>query len=148
MPVSKLSRVPLIIQLPPASRKSDQPYLRRVVFDFDGVLHRRPIDATHEHWPSGPPIPGAAAAVWAFHRGGWEVVLMTASLSGAGLDAPRRRERLHAWLAEHEFPLLGCADEKPPAMLYIDDRGYRFDGSWTKLVNFLKRTHGKPHHHL
>ena len=27
---------------------------------------------------------------------------------------------------------------KPPALVYIDDRGYRFDGDWGKAVEFVE----------
>ena len=27
---------------------------------------------------------------------------------------------------------------KPPALIYIDDRGYRFDGDWAKAVAFVE----------
>lgn len=50
---------------------------------------------------------------------------------------PEGVEAIKKWLKEHGFPDLKITDKKGSASLYVDDRAYRFDGSFDKVVKYL-----------
>jgi hypothetical protein len=94
-----------------------------LAIDFDGVLH-----ACHTYGaPLGDPVPGAVAfcrrAVERFH-----LIVFTAR----ALDA-EQRVAIGVWLSQHGFPTMFVTPQKPPAWVYLDDRGWRFDGTWPDL---------------
>lgn len=114
-----------------------------VAIDFDGVLH---LDQGAwqgaEHIP-GPMVPGAAEFLRALWRAGHTPVVHTCrAREAAGAQA------VAAWL-ERE---LGCEPpevtaEKPLARIYIDDRGYRFEGAFPSIDEvelFAERTWTRP----
>ena len=41
------------------------------------------------------------------------------------------------WLSEYNFPKLDVRHEKPEALLYIDDRGFRFTGDFSDAKEFI-----------
>ena len=49
-----------------------------------------------------------------------------------GIDAMRRWFAAHA-LPDYALDALEFPTEKPQAIVYIDDRGWRFDGTWPSL---------------
>lgn len=90
-----------------------------VCLDFDGVLAQwelgMPLNAI------GEPIPEGLTLAYRLMGKGYHLVILTARpdflhpkiaewLSSKGIDAP-------------------VTSEKPPALLYIDDRGFRFTGN-------------------
>lgn len=94
-----------------------------VSVDFDGVLHSYTtpwIDATTI---PDPPVPGAIDWLNAIGADYDIVIHTTRAASPGGADA------VEAYLREH-----GCRCEvrataiKPPALIYVDDRGWRFRG--------------------
>lgn len=90
----------------------------RICLDFDGVVAQfhRTRDLRH----AGPPVPGALKFVQELLSEHYELIILTV----------RPAELVTAWLADHGFPQLGVTDRKPSALLYVDDKGYRFDGNW------------------
>ena len=93
-----------------------------LAIDFDGVLH------SYSGWTGSnklsEPVPGAVEfcrrAVERFHL----VVY-----SARALD-PDQRVQLGIWLSQHGFPAMYITAQKPPALVYLDDRAWRFDGQW------------------
>lgn len=100
---------------------------KTIAVDFDGVLHdydgewRGP-----EHLP-GQPIAGAVEAVRSY-LGEYDVVVFSARA-----ETPQGVHAIRRWLVDNRFPLLNVTHVKPPAVLYIDDRGWHFDGRWPTL---------------
>jgi len=95
------------------------PAPRTVCLDFDGVL------AEYHGWNSkntlGNPFPGARIFVEQVMAAGYDVVVYTT----------RRVEVVADWLNLYGYPLaVGVVTDKPRAMVYIDDRGFRFTGDW------------------
>jgi len=110
--------------------------MKRIILDFDGVIHSYP------KWkgivPTDPPVPGAKEAI-ARLRETYEVcVLSTRCTEEAGVQG------IKDWLAEHEIVVDAVLTEKAPAILMVDDRGYRFDGDWNKLVEFVESGNLEP----
>jgi hypothetical protein len=76
------------------------------------------------------PVEGAIEWLKATLEGGFDVVIFTTrGRTSAGRDA------VHRWLVKHwpDAPLtrLQVTAEKPPALVYLDDRAIRFDGPGT-----------------
>lgn len=91
-----------------------------VCVDFDGVL------AQYDGWKGeetlGKPNPGAVGFVKDLIEEGYEVAIHTTR------DCGRIQEWLQLWSLDH--PSVYPTREKPPALIYIDDRGYRFNGDF------------------
>lgn len=98
-----------------------------IAVDFDGVLHDYlQVQWVAMHVISGPPIPGAIE--WlrdiASH---FDVVIFTCrGRTWRGRRAVRR------WLEQNGFNARATSitDRKPIASLYIDDRAWKFSGSF------------------
>lgn len=105
-----------------------------VAIDFDGVL------ADYRGWKGelhlDPPMVGAPEFVQRVIDAGYDVVIFT-----TGARFSERTTAIHGWLKKHGFPEgLTVTNVKPPALVYIDDRGFRFTGNWEvafKAINAL-----------
>jgi hypothetical protein len=109
-----------------------------ISLDFDGVICRYP------GWtgprPIGEPVEGAWETVWWLLEQGYEVFIMSARVRD-----PLGKAGIEQWLREQGFPPLEVTVVKRHADLYVDDRGFRFEGpqSWNALRDFL-RTNPDP----
>lgn len=100
-----------------------------LAIDFDGVIHAYTSGWRGTLEIPDPPVEGAIA--WlaaAAERFDLAIFSVRANAPGA-IDAMR------AWLRSHGLPdrvleRIRFPAGKPPAELYIDDRGYRFDGTF------------------
>ena len=104
---------------------------KTIVLDFDGVLH----DFDHWRGPEviGEPVPGALDFVnWLVERG-YNLYI----LSARAAHADGGKEAIERWLEEKGFPAIPVGHEKKGGCLYIDDRGYRFEGSFDPLYYYL-----------
>lgn len=129
-------RAPAMLDAPDAvsglARKRPRTRKKTIVIDFDGVLH-----AYTSGWKGAtsipdPPVPQAfsflAAAVERF-----DVAILSArSREAGGIDA------MKTWLTQYGLPeetlrKLKFPRTKPPAHVYIDDRGWRFEGVFPPL---------------
>ena len=101
--------------------------------DFDGVLHK------YTGWtgsiPKGPPVEGALSSVLWLVENGFRLFIF----STRAYNNPEGEEGIKQWLKLHSFPSIEVADGKWHADLYVDDRGFRFEGpeSWKVLLNLL-----------
>lgn len=96
---------------------------KTICLDFDGVLH-----AYTKGWHDGsvydPPMPGALESVQRLSER-FKLVVQTSR---------DNLEEVRAWLERHGFPLMDVTNRKPPAVLYIDDRAFRFE-SWAQVMS-------------
>lgn len=114
---------------------------RSVAVDFDGVIHRY-----SKGWRDGtiydPPIDGAVDALARLHRR-YRVVIFTTRVSDAMRDGVMQREAIIAWLQRYGLRRGEHWDEitatKPPALVYIDDRGLHFTAWDDALLQFAAR---------
>lgn len=96
-----------------------------VCVDFDGVLHN--FDGRWKGHSSieGEPIDGAIAWLTGIAEDFDVAILTTRGATLLGQNA------VLAWLERYGFvvpPTFVVTDEKPPALVYLDDRAWRFDG--------------------
>ena len=84
---------------------------KTVALDFDGVICE-PY--------GGRVLPGSEYLLHGLHVRGYTVVIHTCNVP----------ERVWAWLGNNNLAHLVdyVTHTKPPAVLYVDDRGYRYDG--------------------
>lgn len=106
---------------------------KTVVFDFDGVIH-----SYTSGWQGGdvipdPPVPGIKEAIADIRASGYEVVIVSART--ATIDGIRA---IGKWLEKYGIEYDGVCTEKPPAVVYIDDRAICFDGKPENLLNQIQ----------
>lgn len=100
-----------------------------IALDFDGVLH------SYRQWKGeglenmDGPVRGARQFLEMMKVKGWVVVIYST----------RKRRDIELWLKKWEMDMLvdEISETKPMALLYVDDRGMRFDGDWGKVVSML-----------
>lgn len=112
-----------------------------ICLDFDGVLH-----SYTSGWqgadviPDGP-VDGASEFVKLLIARGFQVAVFSArSHQTGGLSA------MATWWRKHGFPPMGnynsrpdvfFPDTKPAALLYVDDRGFRFEGDFVPVLEMI-----------
>ena len=115
-----------------------------IAVDFDGVIHQYVSKWTKATEISDPPMPGAFEWLQEMVKH-FDVVIFSARLTphpkGDGtLDwetANKAKEMMRVWFRNHGMPE-HAIDElvfwqqpgKPTALVYIDDRGFRFEGTF------------------
>lgn len=108
---------------------------RTVVFDFDGVIHSYTSGWQGAVFIPDPPVKGIGKALKQISEAGYEIVIVSARCAYAcGEDA------IKEWLIKHG---LSCyvdriCKEKPPAVVYIDDRAICFDGHPETLLSKIQ----------
>lgn len=105
-----------------------------VVFDFDGVIH------SYKSGWQGPtiipdePVEGIKEAIAEIRAAGYEVVVVSTrceSLEG--------QNAISEYLKKHGIEVDRIMKEKPPAIVYIDDRAICFDGKADSLLEKIQR---------
>lgn len=96
---------------------------KTVAIDFDGVIHSytTPFNGDHSYIPD-PPVPGSKEAMWRYVEK-YNVVVFSVRAAFAA-------EAIRQWMKVWEFPEVEITAIKPSAHVYVDDRGWRFDGNW------------------
>ncbi len=117
-----------------------------VCIDFDGVIHSYISGWNGAHVIPDPPVEGALLAIEEYIAANLDVQIFS-SRSSRPEAVSAMRKWLSEWalihfdhnlvevqrfLSEISFPEI-----KPPAMVYIDDRGFHFKGSFP-TVEFIK----------
>jgi len=100
-------------------------YKRTIAIDFDGVIHIYTQRWLAPEVISDGPTPGALEAVKAYLEHGFDVVIFSSRAK-----SEEGKKAIYDWLREHGFPSLLVTAEKPQAIVYMDDRGLRFEGEF------------------
>lgn len=105
-------------------------YPKTVALDFDGVVHAYTSKWTAPEAIHDGPVPGALEAIQGYLKAGFQVAIFSARA--------RALEGLYAieeWLEHHGFPAdeLAVTSVKPQAVLYVDDRGFHFTGTFPSV---------------
>ena len=106
-----------------------------VVFDFDGVIHSYKSGWTNAHTVLDEPVEGIKEALKNIKEAGYEVIIVSARCQyQMGADA------IHDWLEKYDLRqyIDDIVKEKPPAIVYIDDRAICFDGKPETLLGKIK----------
>lgn len=115
-----------------------------IAVDFDGVIHSYSSKWTTPEEIPDPIVDGAIEFLLAALGAGCEVVIYsTRAATESGRDAIRqwlRREAGGAWWPTPAGPgieSVKVSGEKPPAIVYLDDRAWRFDGTFPPIADLL-----------
>ena len=104
---------------------------KTVVFDFDGVIHSYTSGWKGATIIPDPPVEGIEQALIDIRNAGYEIAIVSTRSA-----LPSGRIAVINWL--DKWNLLEYVDrvctEKPPAIVYIDDRAIRFDGKPENLL--------------
>tara|TARA_Y200000002_G_C22560069_1_gene612085 strand:+ start:366 stop:755 length:390 start_codon:yes stop_codon:yes gene_type:complete len=121
------------------SNKVSQDQAKNLGIDFDGVIHDDYL-GFHDGTIYGKPIEGSLAAI-KFLTNHFNIIIFTAK---AKKDRPLINGKtgvqlVGEWLKKHNILkyVSEITAEKPRAMLYVDDKGFRFD-NWTNTLKFIK----------
>lgn len=103
-----------------------------VVFDFDGVIHSYISGWQGSSVIPDPPVPGIAEAIQEIRKHYIVAVVSTRCATPEGIEA------VNDWLSEYGIEVDAVLKEKPPAIVYIDDRAICFDGNPTTLLSKIQ----------
>ena len=95
-----------------------------IAVDFDGVIHQYISGWMGEDVIPDPPVEGMID--WLNEIAAYYdvIIFTTRAKSSEG------REAVHDWLVKNGCKVMPwITHEKPPALLYLDDRGWQFDGT-------------------
>ena len=104
-----------------------------VVFDFDGVIHSYTSGWQGFTAIPDPPVPGVKEAIDEIRAAGYEVVVVSTRCA-----YPEGHGAVRAWLIDHGIEVDAVKAEKPPAIVYIDDRAICFDGHPETLLEQIR----------
>ncbi len=98
------------------------------------------LDDTLCSW-GDEPLPGAKEALTHFREKGCRIIIATARLDPNlwGDALPQRIEAIKQWFNKYDMPYDEIVAHKPVADIYIDDRGYHFNGNWEEAKDQVSR---------
>lgn len=102
---------------------------KTVVFDFDGVIHSYTSGWKGVEVIPDPPVPGIKEAIDRIRENYYVVVVSSRCNSVEGIWA------IMAYLNKHNIIVDDVVKEKPPAVVYVDDRAICFDGHPETLLD-------------
>ncbi len=102
---------------------------RTLCLDFDGVIHGYQSGWKGAHIIPDMPVNGTKEAI-AKLRENWKVVVYSSRSGQEG-----GKVAMKEWLDKHGIEVDELADHKPPAFIYVDDRGVTFNGDWDKCIH-------------
>ena len=105
-----------------------------VVFDFDGVIHSYSSGWQGVGVISDPPVPGIAEALKDIHEH-YKVCVVSTRCA-----FPEGRAAMINWCLKHRIYsyIDDFCTEKPPAIVYIDDRAICFNGKPESLLQTIQ----------
>lgn len=115
-------------------------FKKTVCLDFDGVVHSYKSGWQGPLVVSDPIVDGCIGFMLRMLQAGWRVTIhSTRSHHLGGTKTMKdwlKKEAGNTWYESADGPGLEeveFVDEKPPAILYIDDRGFCFTGTFPTL---------------
>ena len=102
-----------------------------IILDFDGVLHSYSSGWKGADVILDPPTPGAKEAVEKLRETYIVVVVSSRTHQPGGIEA------IKTWLALHGIEVDDVPDHKPPHIVTVDDRAFRFEGDWNAVIEGL-----------
>lgn len=106
---------------------------KTVVFDFDGVIHSYTSGWQGKCVIADKPVDGIAEAITDIRNAGYEVVVVSTRCRTSW-----GRKAVEEWLKVNGIEVDGVQMEKPPAVVYVDDRAICFDGKVEGLLDKIE----------
>lgn len=104
-----------------------------VVFDFDGVIHSYKSGWQGARHIPDPPVDGIKEEIDSIRAAGYEVVVVSTRCAEVG-----GAMAIKSWLDMWDINVDRVCKEKPPAIVYIDDRAICFDGRADMLLSKIR----------
>lgn len=116
---------------------------RTIAVDFDGVIHDYQ-DGFKDGSLYGDPMPGAQDTLKRLVEEGYKIVIFTVRLNSVWYESEKDKniykDKIAVWLSEHGIKagthFHDLTGEKPPALVYIDDRAMRFT-KWEDIRKYF-----------
>lgn len=105
---------------------------KTVVFDFDGVIHSYKSGWKGATIITDEPVEGIKETIDTLREDFKVVIVSTRCFQEGGIAA------INAWLEKYKIVVDDVLGEKPPAIVYVDDRAICFNGKTEGLVNEIK----------
>jgi hypothetical protein len=103
-------------------------YTPTIAIDFDGVIHQYISPWTLSHEIHDPPVEGAFEFLQGCVDEGFKIAIYTARVNDPGV-VPHIIQWFKKYaLPDRVFDAMTITALKPGAVIYIDDRGWRFEG--------------------
>lgn len=106
--------------------------MKTIVFDFDGVIHKY-----SKGWQDGSiydgPVPGIKNVIDELRKENYKVVIVSTRCS-----TQKGIAEMIKWLNKYDIEVDRIDKEKPPAIMYIDDRAIKFNGNCKTLMRDIK----------
>lgn len=104
--------------------------MKTIAIDFDGTIYSYKSGWLGADKLPDPPVEGAKSALKELKNRGYRIVVFShRATDSAGKEAIKK------WLDEQSIKVNEVTDIKPSAEVYIDDRGLKFEGDWSKTLN-------------
>ncbi|MFR2535099.1 MAG: hypothetical protein ACLS95_07785 [Clostridia bacterium] len=103
-----------------------------IVFDFDGVIHSYTSGWKGHAVIPDPPVKGIKEVIDKVRKDYKVVVVSSRCNETTGVLA------IKAYLKKHDIKVDYVTNGKPPAVMYIDDRGICFDGNAEHLLHQIE----------
>lgn len=124
---------------------SDPKHGQTIAIDFDGVIHAYTSPFTKPEEIHDEPVDGALFFIEHLLANGFGVIIHTARAS-----TEESTQAIRDWLVRHGLSAVTAktikiTTQKLAAIVYIDDRGFRFEGRWPSIAEIKAlRTWNKP----
>lgn len=99
-----------------------------VILDFDGVIHSYQSGWKGADVIPDPPTDGAKEAIAILREKYIVVVVSSRCHQPGGIEA------IKAWLTLHGIEVDDVSNDKPPHIVTVDDRAFRFEGNWQAVI--------------
>lgn len=108
---------------------------KTIVFDFDGVIHSYTSGWQGAATIPDPPTPGIIEALQEICEAGYEIVIVSSRCA-----TEEGKTAIQDYLTKHHMHqyVSRICTEKPPAIVYIDDRAICFDGNASNLLEKIQ----------
>lgn len=104
-----------------------------VVFDFDGVINSYKSGWQGLTYITDEPVKGIKKAIDSIRAEGYEVIVVSTRCADY-----HGKCAVEEYLRKHGITVDNVMAEKPPAIVYIDDRAITFDGDASSLLEKIR----------
>ncbi len=110
-------------------RKALSDNQKSICLDFDGVINSYKSGWQGETIIPDPLVLDTKAAIDRLRKEGWRVLVYSTRCKTA-----KGREAIRKYLRENGIFVDEICTDKPTALIYVDDRGLKFNGEWSQTL--------------